>query len=186
MSHAVEHLKETRPEAEVQTDKEFGKIVCCIGCQKPIIVNTFYAPAQAKCSACRPSEATKARGGQSIVQAGRTDPALADNLEKALVNPAFATALCPVHPDNPEHVMELLSINHNDRHGPGRWEGVGSSRAWIQIAVGETVMHQCQACKAVVTYSTTARQFFRRINEPREGKNANVWGTLLGTREEAV
>lgn len=169
-------------EPEVQTDKRLIKIMPCQFCRRPLIVTTFYVAAWAKCSLCRGEESgTRGKGTVKVVQAGRTEPALAADLTKLLINPHFAQAICPVHPDDEEHSMELKSVNHNDNYGPGFFNAKG---AWIQTSPGETVMHQCRKCKAVVTYSTTAMYDFRRINEAGNGKNSNVWATILGTREE--
>lgn len=180
-------LENDWPEAEVQTDKAIAKIVTCTSCEKPLIVNTFYAPASAKCSDHRTSGGA-APGTQQIVQKGRTDPARAANLVDSLINPHFGHALCPVHPDDPEHIMELKSVNHNERYGPSTLIGRDArGRAeYRQDGPGETVMHQCLHCKAVVTYSTTAQQQYRRINEvlTAEHRHSGSWGTILGAREE--
>lgn len=169
-------------EPEVQTDKRLIKIMPCQFCKRPLIVTTFYVAAWAKCSLCRGEESgTRGKGTVEVVQAGRTDPSLAADLTKTLINHSFSRALCPVHPEDEDHVMELKSVNHNDNYGPGHFDAKG---AWHQDAPGETVMHQCTKCNAVVTYTTTAMAQFRRINEARPGKNSNVWATFLGTRDE--
>lgn len=169
-------------EVEVQTDKRLIKVMPCQFCKRPLVVTTFYVAAWAKCSPCRGEESgTRGKGTVEVVQAGRTDPSLAVDLRKTLINAEFATAICPVHPADEDHVMELKSVNHNDNYGPGFFNAKG---AWTQTAPGETVMHQCSKCKAVVTYSTTAMFNFRRMNEPGNGKNVNTWAKILGTREE--
>lgn len=174
---------------DVQTDKETGKLVPCTECGRAIYVNAFYAPAIAKCSDCKPT-ATGSGGGngsQAVVQAGKTDPARAANLASCLVNEHFAIAMCPVHPDDPEHEMELKSVDHHQHYGPSELIGYDAKGRpnYRQTGIGETVMHQCLKCKATVSYSTTAQQQFRCINEPtKDRKHTNAWGSLLGTRDE--
>lgn len=158
-------------EHEIQTDKDQVKIVPCRECERALVVTTFFAPAKAICRICKGETAGDSRQatvGQPI--AGSTDPAKAVNLADCLVNKHFASALCPVHPD--EHEMELKAVNHSPHYGPGFFVG----KVWRQIDVGETVIHQCKECLAVVTYSTTFRTHMRRQNEvklkdngPREG-----------------
>lgn len=156
---------------EVQTDKEQVKIVPCRECHGPIVVTTFFAPAKAICSTCTGVTANdpgskKGTVGQPIP--GQTDPAKAVDLEKTLVNHAFAKALCPVHPENPDHEMQLVSVVHSDNYGPSKLMGYnGGKPVYRQEAVGETVMHQCQNCKAMTTYTTTRQNFIKPINEPR-------------------
>lgn len=191
----TEHLMLTdaqaRDDLEIQTDKANGKVVTCTVCdEQKIFVNAFYAPAQAKCSGCRPATAPSGGGAgtQAVVQKGRTDPAKAANLADVLINPHFAFAICPVAPDDPEgHSMELKSVDHHDYHGPSEHTGYQNGRpVYRQSARGETVLHQCLECKAVVTYSTTAQSQFRRLNEPSANiKTTNGWGALLGVREGA-
>ena len=36
-------------EVEIQTDKLEGKLVSCIKCKRPLVVNRFFAPAKAQC-----------------------------------------------------------------------------------------------------------------------------------------
>lgn len=167
---------------EVQTDKDKVKIVGCTECGKPLAVNTFYAPARAKCSEHGGGGPTPSRtGSQSVVQAGRTNPDFAENMADALVNPGFANMRCPVHPDDDEHVMEIKSIVQTTNRGPGYLMGDGRYR---QTAVGETVMGQCLACRATVTYSTTAMSQYKRANEKkiREATGGDTWAFTLGTR----
>lgn len=170
-----DHRFDLSLEAEVQTDKPQIKIVPCGVCKRRLVVSAFYAVVYAKCSACAATgDDARDPGSLEIVQAGRTDPSLATDLTKTLVNAAFARALCPAHPDDPEHEMELKTVNHTDRYGPK--SGI----------VGETVMHQCLRCNATTTYSTTAVTQFRRCNEPSPGrKHVNNWLRWLGAREEA-
>lgn len=170
---------------EVQTDKELVKIVPCQHCKRPLVVTTFYVLAWAKCNACRGEDGSaRAKGSVEVVQAGRTNPALAKDLTKVLINPTFANARCPVRPDDDEHEMELKSVNHNDRYGPTRPQLIDGKLVMVQFAPGETVMHQCNKCLAVVTYTTTAVSKFRRCNEPGVGKNANGWAEDLGVRDD--
>ena len=163
------------------------KIVPCTICRRPMVVNTFYVLAWAKCRESGCSGESKERGSVGVAQAGRTEPELAVNLVETLINPTFAHALCPVHPDDESHEMELKAVTHNDRYGPGEWRDDGKhGRVYVQIAKGETAMLQCKKCKATTTHSTTAQSQFRRINEPRvaTGSGVNGWGAILGTRVE--
>lgn len=160
-------------EHEVQTDKEQVKVVPCRECERALVVTTFFAPAKAICRVCKGEtvgESKQATVGQPV--AGSTDPAKAVNLADCLVNKHFAKALCPVHSDDESHEMELMAVNHSPHYGPGFFVG----KLWRQIDVGETAIHQCRECLAVVTYSTTFRTRMRRQNEvkikdngPREG-----------------
>lgn len=147
-------------EHEVQTDKTSVKLVPCRECRRALVVTTFFAPAKAICRSCKgetAGEGRQATVGQPV--AGQTDPAKAVNLADCLVNKHFAHATCPVRPD--EHEMELKSVNHSPQYGPGYFVG----KMWRQTDVGETVIHQCKDCLAVVTYSTTFRTKMRRQNE---------------------
>jgi len=173
---------------DVQTDKPEGKLVPCTECGRAIYVNTFYSPAIAKCSDCKPTATGGGGNGtQAVVQAGKTEPHRAKDLTACLINGHFAFAVCPVHPEDPEHEMELKSVDHHAHHGPSELIGYKNGRPeYRQTDIGETVMHQCLHCKAVVTYSTTAQQQFRRINEPtQDRKHNNACGSILGTREES-
>lgn len=168
----------------LQAGKAPYKLVPCTICRRPMAVNTFYVLAWAKChtSGCSGQTAEKASVG--VAQAGRTEPSTAVNLAQCLINPHFEQALCPVHPDDPEHEMELKSVHHTDHYGPGEWRYLKGERIWVQIAKGETVLHQCTRCRATVSYSTTAVTQFRRVNEPGEGKHVNAWAEMLGSRDE--
>lgn len=173
--------------AEVQTDKRLVKVLPCQFCKRPLVVTTFYVLAWAKCSPCAGVKGdVREPGSVDVVQAGRTDPKLAADLTKVLINPGFANALCPAHPDDPDHVMELKHVHHNEKYGPSAWRSVGGKIVPVQIAPGETALHQCLKCNAVVTYTTTAVTQFRRVNEVRDGKNVNAWAETLGTREEVT
>lgn len=163
------------------------KMVPCTICRRPMVVNTFYVLAWAKCHESGCSGESKERGSVGVAQAGRTEPELAANLVETLINHHFQFARCPVHPDDEAHEMELKSVSHNPRYGPGEWRDDGKhGRVYVQIASGETVMHQCRQCKATVSYSTTPQSQYRRINEPKLDLTlgANAWGGLLGTRIE--
>lgn len=151
-------------EVEVQTDKSLVKLVPCRECQRALVVTTFFAPAKAICRSCKGESAGDrvATVGQPIP--GQTDPAKAVNLADCLVNRAFATALCPVMPSDPEHVMELKSVNHAPNYGPGHFNAKGH---WIQENVGETAIHQCTKCLATLSMSTSFRAPMRRQNEAR-------------------
>lgn len=171
-------------ELEVHTDKRNVKVVPCTMCTRPMVVSTFYVPGWAKCRVCSPDrKASGERGTVVIPQVGRTDPATAVDLAACLINRAeFEIMLCPFGHGE----MELKSVNHNDQHGPSKIIGYEKGQPIYKLlAVGETVMHQCNECLCVVTMSTTAHTSFRRQNEVRPGKNANVWDDLHGSREVA-
>lgn len=161
---------------EWQTDKALVKICACTGCGAPVGVNTFYAPAIAKCSECGHQARNAGTGQSAIVQAGRTDPEKAVNLADCLLNKGFAFAMCPMSPD---HVMELKSVSHSPTYGPSRRTDSG----WLNDT-GETVMHQCGTCKTTVAYSTTAQMVYRRLNAPRTASgDPSAWEKLLGPAE---
>lgn len=169
---------------ELQTDKDLVKVLPCQFCRRPLIVSTFYVLAWAKCSPCKgEDDQMREPGSVEVVQAGRTDPRLAKDLTKTLVNPEFAFAQCPVHRDDPEHEMLLLHVDHNDNYGPyvvaGYKDGITDYK---QIATGESVLFQCQKCLATVTYSTTAVIKMRPMNDAREHshKHVNNWSRELG------
>lgn len=174
-------------EPEVQTDKDLIKILPCQFCKRPLVVTTFYVLAWAKCWKCKgESDGSREPGSVDVVQAGRTEPRLAKDLNKVLINRGFSLAICPVHPGDEAHEMELKSVNHSDQYGPHEWRKVDGRMVPVQVAQGETALHQCKRCNAVVTYTTTAVTQFRRVNEVGEHstKNANGWGRILGTRDE--
>lgn len=179
---------DTTLEAEIQTDKQLVKAVPCQFCKRPLIVTTFYVLAWAKCSPCKGETAGKREPGSvGQAQAGRTDPRLAASLVACLINPHFASALCPAHPDDPDHVMELKMVGHHDRYGPYEMRVENGKLIPVQTEKGETVMHQCLKCRATVAYSTTAQSQFRRINEPSSNiKHSNGWATTLGVRPEDI
>lgn len=175
-------------EPDIQTDKAMVKLCPCTSCKRPVVVNVFYAAAIAKCSACKgeiESAGGAGRGSAAIVQVGRTDPALARNLVDCLINDEFAEANC-LKCGEP---MELKSVSHNEHYGPSQLIGYDKQgRAeYKQVAQGETVMHQCNHCKLVMTISTTAQQVYRRQNEPRtkDTRESNVWVDVNGIREVA-
>lgn len=181
-----------RPEkpAQVLTDKKRIKIVPCTGegCGRPLVVNTFYAAKIARCSECRGGDE---EGTIRAPEPGRTDPAMVESLSSVLVNPAFAKALCPVHPEDEEHEMELKSVAHSPYYGPNELVGYRNGiPEFRQLAIGETVMHQCLRCRATVSYSTTAQTQFRRQNEARklspDNRGVNGMADLNGSREEAA
>lgn len=163
----------------VLTDKTETKTVPCRDCERPCVISKL-APNKVLCTDCR--EAPRpSHGDREIVQAGRTDPAEAANLRDCLINPHFANAMCPVHPDDDSHVMELKWISQNPRYGPSLALGGGKFK---QLGPGEVVMHQCVVCKAVVTYDTTCQVHYRRQNEVRDNKHCNRMLETLGLREE--
>jgi hypothetical protein len=171
-------------EAEVQTDKRLVKLNPCQFCRRPLVVSTFYVLAWAKCSPCAgAASATREAGSVEVVQQGRTEPRLAADLAKVLINPQFAFASCPI---DGEHEMELKSVHWSDHYGPHEYRMVDGKLTPVQIAPGESVMHQCLQCNAVVSYSTTAVTQFSRINEPKRGKNSNVWTSVLETRDDTL
>lgn len=175
-------------EPEVQTDKKLVKLLPCQFCRRPLVVTTFYVLAWAKCSECTGKKTgPRQRGSVEVVQAGgRTEPALAADLTKTLINQHFAFARCPTHPDDDEHVMELKFVNHNEHYGPHEYRLVDNRLVPVQVAPGETVMHQCLKCKAVVTYSTTAVTQFSRINEVGSGKHTNRMADWTGVRDDGL
>lgn len=155
---------------EYQTDKQSVKIVPCRDCTRPLVVTTFFAPEKAVCRSCK-GEAVDA-GVATVAQPvpGQTDPRKAKDMTKTLVNPHFALARCPVHPDDDEHRMELVSVVHSPHYGPTQLIGYSAGRPeYRQIAPGEVAMHQCQhpECLATVTYDTTRQTRLRAMNEPK-------------------
>lgn len=171
-------------EPEYATDKDQVKIVPCRNeaCRRPMVVTTFFSPEKAECRACKGEAepgATMATVGVPVP--GQTDPGKAVRLADCLINKQLAEAVCPICVEP----MELKSVNHNDEYGPGRWVQSSKGAIWEQLAKGETVMHQCNGCKLVVTMSTTATHLFRRQNEPGNGKNANAWAGVNGVRDAA-
>lgn len=175
--------------AEVQTDKPLAKVLPCQFCRRPLVVSTFYVLAWAKCSPCKgEDDSVRKPGSLDVVQAGRTDPVLAKDLTKTLVNPHFAVARCPVHPDDDEHVMKIIHVNHNDNYGPYVLAGFKDGRSvYKQTAPGETVLLQCQhsGCLATVQFSTTAVIRFKPMNEPRndDGRHVNGYWQFVGIRD---
>lgn len=184
--HLLEHFDFSLG-VEVQTDKDLIKVLPCQFCKRPLVVTTFYVLAWAKCSACAGEDGGKRDvGSLDVVQAGRTDPRLAKDLTKTLVNPTFARAVCPVHPDNEEHEMKLIHVNHNDQYGPYVLKGYEAGKSvYEQIAPGETVMFQCQRCLATVQYSTSAVIRFKPMNEPRnqDSRHVNGYWQFVGIRD---
>ena len=174
-------------EVQVRPDKAPFKLVPCTVCKRAIVVNTFYVLAWAKCHESGCSGQTKEKASVGVAQAGRTDPATAVNLSECLINEGFTQAICPVRSDDPEHVMELKSVHHNDFYGPSELIGYeGNKPVYRQLEKGETAMWQCLKCKATTTYSTTAQSQFRRINEVGEGRHNNGWNVTLGVRREGL
>lgn len=174
-------------EPEVQTDKQMTKQIPCRECGRRLTVSTFYVPANARCSVCRGEGKGASQVGVPVP--GVTDPARAKNLEGCLINPQFAKALCPLHPDDPEHGMELKHVSHHDRFGPSEIVGYdrGGRPEIRQLDRGEVALLQCThaSCKATVTYSTTAQVHFGVQNAPTTGKHNNAWIEVLGAREGA-
>ncbi len=161
---------------EIQTDKEAIKIVPCRECKRPLGVTTFFAPAKAICRSCS-GEALAEGGGVATVgqpTPGQTDPARAINLADCLVNKPFAQALCPVHPDDPDHVMEIKTVSHSQHYGPGHYEKSSKGLVWVQDAPGETVRHQCTKCLATVDYATTQRSPLHRQNAPKTQPDTGI------------
>jgi hypothetical protein len=157
-------------EHEVQTDKQQVKLVPCRGCERPIVVTTFFAPAKAICRVCKgESDTTVASVGQPIP--GQTDPAKAVNLVDVLINPHFAIAQCPAHPDDESHEMKLINVVQNEHYGPGEWVAGPKGMQWRQTAKGESVRHQCQKCLATVDYSTIRMVKFRAVNEVQHAED---------------
>lgn len=163
-----------------QSGKPPYKLVPCTGCRRPMVVNTFYVLAWAKCHASGCSGESRGPATVAVAQAGRTEPSDAVNLDECVINDCFVEAHCPFG----HGPMELKSVNHNPTHGPTAWKMMDGRRTLVQIEKGETVMHQCNTCKCVISLSTTAQSVFRRVNEVRPGKHVNGWGATLGIRGE--
>lgn len=185
------HLFDDELEPEVQTDKERTKELPCRGCRRRLIVSAFYAPASAAtCSECKAGDLGQG-GSIAAPVAGKSDPGKVKDLTQVLVNAHFAHAVCPAHPDDEEHEMELKSVSHSEYHGPSEFAGYDKGRpVYRQLAPGETVMHQCLKCRATVSYSTTAQTQFHRQNEPKvmgpTNEGVNGMAVFLGSREEAA
>lgn len=161
---------DTDLETHVLTDKENTKTIPCVVCRRPCVVTTFLAPAKCRCRDHKNSGSV-GTGEVGVPIPGSTDPAKATNLADCLVNKTFERAVCPVHPDDPEHEMELKSITHAPHHGP--------MRDGVVIEPGEVATHQCLKCNTVVTYSTQHLHQYRRQNEPREAAKNFDDGTVL-------
>ncbi len=174
-------------EPDILTDKDNTKTLPCRDCKRACVVTKFMTPAKVVCRACVGDTDGDSRGTVGVPIPGQTDPAKAKNLADCLVNPTFANALCPVHPDDEDHAMEIKNITHHPHHGPSVMVGYKNNiPEYRQTATGETVMLQCAHCKATVSYSTTAQSQFRAQNEPKEngGQGTNAWSEWLGVREE--
>jgi hypothetical protein len=174
-------------EPEFHTDKDAVKIVPCRNpdCKRPIVVTTFFTPEKALCRVCDGESGGDRTGSLEVVAPGQTDPAKAANLADCLINPQFAEAVCPICVTD----MELKSVSHNDHYGPSVLTGYKNGiPEYRQTAPGESVMFQCEACKCVITMTTTAQVRYKRKNEPKAdtGIGANRWGDVLGVREEPV
>lgn len=180
-------------DVEFQTDKQAVKLVPCRECKRPLVVTTFFAPAKAICAADSGRAAAEGDGRGTVGQPvpGQTDPRKAVDLTQTLINPTFAQARCPVHPDDDEHEMLLVSVSHHEHYGPQmflRYEG--GKPVYKQIAPGETVVLQCQHenCLATVTYSTTPQQRILPMNAkkaPDLGRRPGFTLELLnGTKRE--
>lgn len=174
--------------ADVQTDKELVKIIPCPHCRRPLVVSTFYVMDWASCYSCKgESGGSRETGSVGQPQAGRTEPRLAKDLKKVLINPNFGEALCPVHPDDPDHEMELKAVGWSENYGPHIWKMIDNKMTRVQIAPGETALLQCKKCNATITFSTTAVTQFRRQNEVTlNDKQSNGWARTLGTRDDAL
>lgn len=176
--------------ADVQTDKEMIKIIPCPHCRRPLVVSTFYVMDWAKCWSCKGEDSgTRQTASVGQPQAGRTDPRLAKDLNKVLINQMFAEEhwSCPVHADDPEHEMELKAVSWSENYGPHVWKQIDGRMTRVQIAPGETALLQCKKCNAVITFSTTAVTQFRRQNEVAlNDKQSNGWARTLGTRDDTL
>lgn len=165
---------------EIHTDKNPVKFVPCLTCRRACLVTTFYVPAWMKaCRTCSgDSDATK--GSVAVPQAGRTDPAKAVNLADCLINDEFAEVFCPFG----HGMMELKSVNHNPRYGPRELIGYDRGEPVHEQKTGESVLHQCNECLAVVSMSTVHVSKYRRKNEARQGmvESPPIWEDLLGVR----
>lgn len=178
---------------ELQTDKTRVKLVSCRECGRALVVSTFYVKANARCRSCKgESGGDAAPATVAVPIPGSTDPAKAINLADCLVNPSFAMALCPVHPEDPEHIMELKSVAHSAYYGPREFMGYDKHGHpnYRGEDPGESVTHQCLKCKATVSYSTMRQVQLRRQNEVRQrdddqlGSPDAIPVALLGARKE--
>lgn len=175
--------------ADIQTDKDLVKIIPCPNCRRPLVVSTFYVMDWAKCFACKGESTSRETASVGQPQAGRTEPRLAKDLNKVLINSMFAEEhwSCPIHADDPDHRMELKAVSWSEHYGPSAWRPVDGRMTRIQIAPGETAMLQCIRCNATITFSTTAVTQFQRQNEPRiDWKNVNGWASYVGTRDQGL
>lgn len=175
-------------EPEVQNESDNTKEVPCGECGRRLTVSKFYAPeSKARCTECKGEAKEEAAAGRRRFQAmASADKSQYADLKDALLNRAFSRAVCPVHPDDPEHEMELKSVSHSAYHGPTEFMGYQGGRPLFrQLAEGETVMHQCSKCLATVSYSTTAQVQFCRQNEPGlvHGRGVNAMSEFLGFRQ---
>lgn len=167
---------------EIHTDKTPVKFVPCTICQRAMVVTTFYVPAWAKCHDCGGQKPADHRGTVAVAQSGRTPPELAKRLADCLINSQFAEAFCPL---NPGHDMELKMVQHNQVHGPKFFVGYVDGKPVYDNVPGETVIHQCLECRAVVTYSTIYESQLRRQNEKRDTNGSAPATWILGVREDA-
>lgn len=175
-------------EPEVQTEAENTKEVPCGECGRRLTVSKFYAPeSKARCTECKGEAKEEAAAGRRKFQAmASADKSKLADLKDALLNRSFSRAVCPVHPEDPEHEMELKSVNHSAHHGPTELMGFQGGRpTFRQLAEGETVVHQCLKCKATTSYSTTAQVQFCKQNEPGDvhGRGVNAMSEFLGFRK---
>jgi hypothetical protein len=166
-----------------QTDKDPIKVVGCNECGDAVAVNAFYSNAKVMCHRHRTAEvdsrgSSRGDGQAQAVHVGKTDPQKVADLRDVLINKQFGeTKVCPVC----DHAMELKCVTHNPHYGPQRRTKEGG----YANSTGETVLHQCNACKCTLSMSTTVQNVLRRQNEPKTGLRASGWPELLGVREEA-
>jgi hypothetical protein len=182
LRHLPEEFYDLSLPHELHSDKSPFKFVPCTVCKRPMIVNTFYVLAWAKCSTCGGADDSRERGSVTASQAGKTEPALAVDLAAILVNRTeFEIVNCPFGHGE----MELKSVSHSDNYGPWHYEPTPKGgRIRVQHAVGETTMHQCNECRCTVSMSTTAQSTFKRINEAKHEKHVNGWTWDLGARDD--
>lgn len=161
----------------VLTDKDSTKTLPCVVCRRACVVTTFLAPAKCRCNDHK-NESSSGHASVGVPVPGHTDPAKATNLADCLINKSFALAICPTHPDDEEHVMELKSVSHASHHGP--------MRDGVVIEPGELATHQCLKCNTVVSYSTQHKHQYRRQNElsasTKDFSDGTVQDWLLGAR----
>lgn len=163
---------------EVKTDKEKTKEMPCPGCGRAVVVTLFASVRGAVCSKCK-------SGAVVVPTPGKTDPKTVKDLRETVTVKGFKDQICPV--DRGHGAMTVMSVSHSDQYGPSEYVGLRSGiPAYKQLAVGETVLHQCAHCKATSTVSNTAQVHLIPQNERRKGCHVNGNITDLGFEVETL